>query len=260
MSWYYVDIQGGTQGPVTMDQMKGKYASKEIKDETYIWNGTDVKDWTSLSNVPQILKQLKPLEAPGPPSGPGPAVPRRNPMGGGGGNAALLAAIRKGATLNKVEVPDKSEDEGTNNQSSNNVSSSSNNTSSSSNNTSSSASNNVTAARRPARQTVQEEMAARLRARSGGGATAKVGGTQKPDPKPEVKASNDTVVKNDTKPSTTLNSTQNKMSSQSSQKKLNVDDSDQTTSSSSNPIVARITAKLENAEEWQLKAIEKILS
>jgi len=219
MSWYYVDIQGGTQGPVTMDQMKGKYASKEIKDETYIWNGTDVKDWTSLSNVPQILKQLKPLEAPGPPSGPGPAVPRRNPMGGGGGNAALLAAIRKGATLNKVEVPDKSEDEGTNNQSSNNVSSSSNNTSSSSNNTSSSASNNVTAARRPARQTVQEEMAARLRARSGGGgATAKVGGTQKPDPKPEVKASTDTVVKNDTKPSTTLNSTQNKMSSQSSQK------------------------------------------
>jgi len=265
MSWYFVDGQGQTQGPLSLDQMKGKYASKDVKDETYIWNGTDVKDWTPLSNVPQVLKQMKPLEVPGPPTGPGPSAPRRNPMGGGGGNAALLASIRRGAPLRKVEIT-KSDDEGSNDASnnvpSNNVSSNVNNNASSSNNSA------TTAPKKPARQTVQEEMAARLRARLGGGGNApKVGAPKttsepKTEPKTETKPDPKPEPKNEPK---TLNSAPNKMTSQSSQKKLNVDESDQVpyssnSSSSSNPAISSIIAKLENAEEWQLKAIEKILS
>ena len=98
MSWYYVDPAGATKGPLSIAQLKPLYGS-QLKDNTYIWNGTTVAQWTALNKVPDILKQLKPKPA-APKSGraapPGsqPGTRRRrrrrrrrrkNPMGGGGG-------------------------------------------------------------------------------------------------------------------------------------------------------------------------------
>jgi len=119
MSWYYVDPAGATNGPHTIAQLKPKYGS-DLKDTTYIWNGTTVAQWTALNKVPDVWKQIKPQPAPptkspNPPSaGPGSSVRRRrrrrrkNPMMGGGGRAALLAGIQGGAKLKKVQKPKES--------------------------------------------------------------------------------------------------------------------------------------------------------
>ena len=57
MSWYYVDPAGTTKGPMTLDALKPLYDS-QIKDNTYLWNGTTVPQWTALNKLPDILKQL----------------------------------------------------------------------------------------------------------------------------------------------------------------------------------------------------------
>ena len=101
MSWYYVDGSGQTKGPVALQVLKNAYQSKGINDNTYVWNGADVNQWTPLSNVPHVLKQLKPMNYPKPPSG-GPSRGngrRRGPPRGGrrsGGGASGGRRRRRG--------------------------------------------------------------------------------------------------------------------------------------------------------------------
>merc|ERR1712233_211683 len=113
MSWYYVDSAGATKGPISIAQLKPLYGN-EVKDNTYIWNGTTVAQWTALNKCPNVLKQVKPSPqrkaAPGAPSSGQRRRRRRrrrkSPFGGGGGGrAGLLDAIRAGKKLNKTPAP-----------------------------------------------------------------------------------------------------------------------------------------------------------
>lgn len=71
MSWYYVDPSGNTLGPLSADTLKQNW-STTITEETYVWNGADVSQWTPLKDVPQLLKLLKPVKSMIPPQ---PIVP-----------------------------------------------------------------------------------------------------------------------------------------------------------------------------------------
>ena len=57
MSWYYVDLNGEARGPATIEALKSLYGSV-LKDDTFIWNGSTVHQWTALNKVPSIHKQL----------------------------------------------------------------------------------------------------------------------------------------------------------------------------------------------------------
>lgn len=57
MSWYYVDPQGVAQGPTTMNALKQLYGTV-LTDDTFIWNGTTVEQWTILKKVPSLHHQL----------------------------------------------------------------------------------------------------------------------------------------------------------------------------------------------------------
>ena len=135
--WYYVGSDGSTNGPVTLDTMKPLFGN-EIKNETFIWNGTTVPQWTALEKLPDIHSKLRPqklepkdsadstasillpqniLDSPpksAPPKTvqiPNSTATRRRSALGAGGRVGLLAALRKGATLKKAPKPkEKSSD------------------------------------------------------------------------------------------------------------------------------------------------------
>eukprot|EP01084_Bolivina_argentea_P318334 552040_1 len=53
MSWYFVNATGNSQGPFSIDMLKSKYGT-ELKDTSYVWNGTTVQQWTPLNKVSGI--------------------------------------------------------------------------------------------------------------------------------------------------------------------------------------------------------------
>ena len=57
--WSYVNSAGNTTGPVTLTDLRQLYKNGPINDSTYLWNGTTVTQWTPLSQLPDLLKQLK---------------------------------------------------------------------------------------------------------------------------------------------------------------------------------------------------------
>lgn len=59
MSWFYVDKEGITQGGFDVKVMQQKFASKVIDEESYVWNGTSVNQWTPLKEVGELMNQLK---------------------------------------------------------------------------------------------------------------------------------------------------------------------------------------------------------
>ena len=63
-SWYYVDAAGHQEGPVTFTKLRQLYQSRAITDWTYLWNGTTVTQWTPLSELPDVLRQLKSRKKP----------------------------------------------------------------------------------------------------------------------------------------------------------------------------------------------------
>eukprot|EP01084_Bolivina_argentea_P277260 473297_1 len=63
MSWYYIGPTGATKGPVSTYKLKQLYGN-EIKDTTFIWNGTTIANWTQLSKIPILFKQVKPSPIP----------------------------------------------------------------------------------------------------------------------------------------------------------------------------------------------------
>ena len=50
-SWYYVDAQGATKGPLAVEQLRDLYIAGDVTPDTYVWNGGSVNQWTELSNV-----------------------------------------------------------------------------------------------------------------------------------------------------------------------------------------------------------------
>ena len=62
MSIYYVDEKGATKGPVSEKQLKELYENNQIKDSTFIWNGTTIAQWTPLNKVPKLFNQLTQLQ------------------------------------------------------------------------------------------------------------------------------------------------------------------------------------------------------
>eukprot|EP01084_Bolivina_argentea_P137297 241802_1 len=57
MSWYFVDPNGGTKGPMSISQLVPLYGT-EITDTTYLWDGVNIHQWTELNKVPSLHKQL----------------------------------------------------------------------------------------------------------------------------------------------------------------------------------------------------------
>jgi len=113
MSWYYIDNAGTTLGPVEESVLTSKWKSGGITEQTYVWNGTTVNDWSLINAVPFLHTKLKNSNkpAPGPPRG---GAPKGRPAAGGGrpkkkaggGRVNLLDSIRSGKQLKKVEKKD----------------------------------------------------------------------------------------------------------------------------------------------------------
>jgi len=113
MSWYYIDNAGTTLGPVEESVLISKWKSGGITEQTYVWNGTTVNDWSLINAVPFLHTKLKNSNkpAPGPPRG---GAPKGRPAAGGGrpkkkaggGRVNLLDSIRSGKALKKVEKKD----------------------------------------------------------------------------------------------------------------------------------------------------------
>jgi len=115
MSWYYIDNAGTTLGPVEESVLVSKWKSGGITEQTYVWNGTTVNDWSLINAVGFLHNKLKASNkpAPGPPRG---GAPNGRPAAGGGrpkkkagggkGRVNLLDSIRSGKALKKVEKKD----------------------------------------------------------------------------------------------------------------------------------------------------------
>lgn len=113
MSWYYIDNAGTTLGPVEESVLISKWKSGGITEQTYVWNGTTVNDWSLINAVGFLHNKLKASNkpAPGPPRG---GAPSGRPAAGGGrpkkkaggGRVNLLDSIRSGKALKKVEKKD----------------------------------------------------------------------------------------------------------------------------------------------------------
>lgn len=111
MSWYYIDASGTTLGPVEERVVVSKYQSKELNDNSYVWNGTTVDAWSLIKDVGFLLEKCKPKPAPRAaprPAGGRGAAPRAaggkpKKKAGGGARMNLLDSIRSGKQLKKVE-------------------------------------------------------------------------------------------------------------------------------------------------------------
>jgi len=114
MSWYYIDASGTTLGPVEEGVIVSKFKGKELNDDSYVWNGTTVNEWSLIKNVGFLKAKCKPAppaqSRPAPARGGRGAAPR--PAAGGGKPKAkkapaarmnLLDSIRSGKQLKKVE-------------------------------------------------------------------------------------------------------------------------------------------------------------
>lgn len=223
MSWYYVDQGGNTQGPLNLNAMKQAYQQGKLKDQSFVWNGADVNQWTPLNKVPKLLQQVKPQNIPKPQSRNTSSPPRRkSPFGGGGGRSALLAGIRGGAKLRKAPKPQEKKV-------------------------------GETAPKKPGQKlSLQEQMALTLRRRNKGGGNK----TSKVAPKRNISAPKKTY----NAPKTNNSSTQRKPWSQRQNNNISKTTSNSSNHSTGNSRIDNITRKLKNAQDWQLKAIEKLLS
>jgi len=115
MSWYYIDNAGTTLGPVEESVLVSKWKSGGITEQTYVWNGTTVNDWSLINAVGFLHTKLKNSNKPqpGPPRGGAPSGrpaagggrPKKK-AGGGKGRVNLLDSIRSGKALKKVEKKD----------------------------------------------------------------------------------------------------------------------------------------------------------
>jgi len=65
ITWHYTGLDGSDCGPVNDADFKSKIGS-EIKEETYVWNGETVLDWTYAKDVAELKKFFTKRSAPPP--------------------------------------------------------------------------------------------------------------------------------------------------------------------------------------------------
>jgi len=250
MSWHFVNAAGDAQGPVSLEELKSKYESRHINDDSYVWNGADVSQWTPLNQVSSLFNQVKAASQPKAPSGGG--APRRNPLGG---RANLLAGIQAGGNLKKVAESEKKD-----------VSVSVSVPPPSSEGESPAPKAVVGGG--AGKMTMQEQMAQVLKNRAGGGTKttgARPGGVPAPtNPSTTSTVKAPTTTAKTTTPATTSSTTPSwKQKSQTGSSttvptiKKVIESEEQ---SGGDDRIERIKSLLANAEPWQLQAIEKILS
>ena len=58
-NWYYVNSFGNSTKIGNLEKLKEKFASNEITEKSYLWNGITVNEWTALSELPHILGAVK---------------------------------------------------------------------------------------------------------------------------------------------------------------------------------------------------------
>jgi len=57
ITWHFTDENGEATGPVSDAVFKSKFGS-QINEETYVWNGETVNNWTLVKDVPELMKFL----------------------------------------------------------------------------------------------------------------------------------------------------------------------------------------------------------
>merc|ERR1712173_522584 len=55
LKWHYSDANGEDVGPISDTDFKRKLGS-DIQEDTYVWNGETVNDWTSAKDVVDLQK------------------------------------------------------------------------------------------------------------------------------------------------------------------------------------------------------------
>ncbi len=68
MEWYYVANDDSSNGPVPESEMKRLWATKQIDDDTPVWNET-MTEWLEISKLPAFKAILSPPAPKGPPRG-----------------------------------------------------------------------------------------------------------------------------------------------------------------------------------------------
>jgi hypothetical protein len=112
LEWFFVDRNGGRQGPCAFSDLRQAYASGLLTPESLVWNA-NMAGWEPLQTQSQVLQQLKPAAAApspsqgrGPPAG-GPPGPQRIAMPGMGAAPQLRPA--GSAPVRQAQAPAQSQ-------------------------------------------------------------------------------------------------------------------------------------------------------
>jgi len=153
--WYYIDAAGTTLGPVEESKLVELWCGNNLKPDSYVWNGTTVNEWKGISDVNFLYTKLKDAKnkrnAPAPRANPPrpAAAARPKKKAGGGARMNLLDSIRSGKKLNKVPKKDLPQERGPGGSSGG-------------------------ASRKPAgKMSLQDQLAMKLKKRTGGGPAKK---------------------------------------------------------------------------------------
>lgn len=52
--WHVIDLQGNIRGPITLHELLALYKSNELSENSAVWNGIEIQEWTAIKNVSQI--------------------------------------------------------------------------------------------------------------------------------------------------------------------------------------------------------------
>ena len=55
-TWWYVDFDGSTKGPINTKEITHLRQNGTIKDLTYLWNGTTIEVWTEFYKIDELKK------------------------------------------------------------------------------------------------------------------------------------------------------------------------------------------------------------
>jgi len=64
--WHYVDENENTHGQVTEAQLRSwcKKVGMQYAAESYVWNGNDVKQWTVMEDLPELVQRMNEFSRP----------------------------------------------------------------------------------------------------------------------------------------------------------------------------------------------------
>jgi len=63
MPWYHINVDGNQEGPFQFADLAGRFQSKQIDADTFVWHGKKVKEWSKIGDVPGLQQKLnRPLK------------------------------------------------------------------------------------------------------------------------------------------------------------------------------------------------------